>query len=316
MDAIARLTRGERGVTGGDSVTPGDVFLFAGEDDVSATVRPRLDAAGADVDRVSVIQNYATHPKKRTCYDRPRLEEEQAVEMLESYLEGQKETDQPVRLFVIDPLNCYLEHIDSHREDQVRTMASKLVDLAQRWNTAILLIAQPAKAGIGKRSAWLPTTRVFAKSARSVWLITHDPDERQRRLLLPIKTNLCATPAGRGFRIQDQAVVWDEEPVPFTAEQSLTESVEQQQIQTRKQTGELVRAVEWVRQRLTAGPVLSSQLREDATASQISGATLRRALNGLNCHKDKEKGAAGRWIWQLPAHAAAGHRRYRRSCST
>ena len=82
MVAIARLTRSQRGLTGRDSGTPWDAFLFAAEDDVGTPVRPRLDSAGADADRVSVVQNYATHPNKRVCNDRPQLDEELVVEML------------------------------------------------------------------------------------------------------------------------------------------------------------------------------------------------------------------------------------------
>lgn len=300
MDTIARATQGRQGLAEDPRGLPGDVILFAGEDDLCSTIRPRLDAAGAVIERVSVVQNFDVDPLAPSSYERPRLDEDLSIEMLECCLRGNREANQPVQLIVIDPINCYLDHIDSQHEDRVRVMASKLADLAQRCNVAILLIAQPARVGIGKRGAWMPTTRVFAKAARSVWLVTQDPDDGQRRLLLPIKTNLCALPPGFGFQIQNQAIVWETDAVSMTAEQYLEESQEQQRVQVRQKSSELTRVVDWLRARLSQGEVPSSLLREEAAEIQMTEATLRRALRLLNCQKSKEKCATGRWFWRLP----------------
>ena len=56
IDLTARVTRGRLmpddspGIVGG-----GGVVLLSGEDDAADTVRPRLDAAGADVTRVLIV---------------------------------------------------------------------------------------------------------------------------------------------------------------------------------------------------------------------------------------------------------------------
>jgi hypothetical protein len=58
LDIAARVTRGyamppDAGGTG--VTTPANVILLSAEDDYRRTIRPRLDAAGADVDRVTIL---------------------------------------------------------------------------------------------------------------------------------------------------------------------------------------------------------------------------------------------------------------------
>jgi len=45
----------------GEKCEPGEVFILSAEDDPSDTIRPRLDACGADLDRIHIIE--AVHVK-------------------------------------------------------------------------------------------------------------------------------------------------------------------------------------------------------------------------------------------------------------
>ena len=53
----------------------------------------------------------------------------------------------------------------------------------------------------------------FTAAARAVWLVTRDPEDAERRLMLPVKMNLSAEPRGLGYRIVAGKVEWDDEPV-------------------------------------------------------------------------------------------------------
>src|SRR5262249_33991348 len=55
-DIAARVTTGERWPDGADNGTSGSVIFLTSEDDPEDTLKPRLIAAGADVNRVFIIR--------------------------------------------------------------------------------------------------------------------------------------------------------------------------------------------------------------------------------------------------------------------
>ena len=301
MDAIARLTWGRRGLSDTEQGEPGSVVLFSGEDDFARVVRSRLESAGADFELVNVVENDTNLTSSDPEYERSRLHENWQISNLESHLTGLRESDVPCRLVVIDPANCFLDATDGRHDSQAREMVAKLADLAIRSDTAILLVAKPSRVEKGKRGGWSSTTPVLAEAARSVWTIVGDPQEPGRRMLLPVKTNLCETPPGLAFTIRDQRICWEQETVAQTADQYLAETVEQLRLLQLAAESDLSRAADWLKVRLSNGEVYSSDLIADATDNDISTATLRRALTLLGCRKGKEKKVDGRWYWRLPA---------------
>ena len=310
MDAIARVTRGQRGLSDTETGEPGEVILFSGEDDFASVVRLRLDSASADHRFVNVVER-DTNPmfetpaqKKGTGTDDGASLLFLEIDSLESYLAGFRETGAPCRLIVIDPVNCFLDATESRTDHQSREMMASLADLAVRSGTAVLLVANPSTFEKGKRGRLSATTPVLAEAVRSVWTIVCDPDEPRRRMLLPVKTNLCETPPGLAFSIQDRRICWEEESVAQTAGQFLAEATQHQRLQRVAADGELSRATEWLQRRLCGGKVYSNDLKADAAENDFSEKSLRRALTLLGCRKGKEKKAAGQWYWRLPTSLA------------
>jgi hypothetical protein len=70
LDLAARVSTG-REMPDGTTGCQGGVVLLAGEDSLSKTIRPRLDAAGADLSRVAVPNDH--RPLCRRVFDRCRL---------------------------------------------------------------------------------------------------------------------------------------------------------------------------------------------------------------------------------------------------
>jgi hypothetical protein len=67
LDLAARVTRGTPWPDAPSTSAPlGGVVLLTAEDDLADTVRPRLDAAGADVSRINVLQAVQTCSRLRT----------------------------------------------------------------------------------------------------------------------------------------------------------------------------------------------------------------------------------------------------------
>ena len=300
MDAIAKLTRGERGFTVADQGEPGQVILFSGEDGIASVVRNRLEAAKAELPLVNIVVNDTNANTEKPGSTRSRLDDDGQIESLELYLTLLRESGSPCRLVVIDPANCFLDAMGGRNDAKLRATLAKLTDLANRSGAAILLIAAPSKAEKGKRDNWTPTSAVLAEVARSVWSIVRDPNEPGRRILLPVKTNLCETPPGLGFKIQNQRLCWENEWVRQTADQYVADATETEQLQHVAAKSELSRTSEWLKNQFDGAPIYSSVLKADAARHDISDKTLMRALIVLGCRKGKEKKTDGRWFWWLP----------------
>ena len=81
----------------------GGVLMLSAEDDVADTIRPRLEAAGAAVAHVHVLEAVRTGDGARRGFDLSR-----DVARLEEALAEVRD----VRLVVIDPLTAYLGKIE------------------------------------------------------------------------------------------------------------------------------------------------------------------------------------------------------------
>ncbi len=300
MDAIARLTRGERGLSIRDQGEAGQVILFSGEDGIASVVRNRLEAANAALPLVNVVVNDTNASLEKPESKRKRIDDDHQMESLELYLTLLREAGESCRLIVIDPVKSLLAATNGRDDVRLRATMAKLTELADRTGVAILLIATPSKVEKGKRGDWTPTSPVLAEVARSVWTIVRDPNEPGRRILLPVKTNLCETPPGLGFTIQDQRIRWENEWVRQTAEQFVSDSTETEKLQHVAEKSELSRVTEWVKSQLNGAPVYTGALKADAARHDISEKTLNRALILLGCRKGKEKKTDGRWFWWLP----------------
>lgn len=113
----ARVTTGTAWPDDGAARPTGGVVMLSCEDDVGDTIRPRLEAAGADLDRVHVVEAV------RTGVGAMRgLSLQTDMARLERLLDELPD----VRLVVIDPITAYLDKTDTHKTaDEPRKEAVK-----------------------------------------------------------------------------------------------------------------------------------------------------------------------------------------------
>jgi hypothetical protein len=102
--------------SGGQAAGGAQVVILTAEDDVADTVRPRLEAAGADLSRVhiadGVIRGYSG--------DGTRHQRQFSLESDLVALNAKLAELKRVELVVIDPISAYLGTIDSHVNAEVR----------------------------------------------------------------------------------------------------------------------------------------------------------------------------------------------------
>jgi hypothetical protein len=194
-DVASRLTRGASFPDGATCASGSAIFLSA-EDDPADTIRPRLDAAGADVLRVHILEAVRVQLPSGSLTEKSfNLETDSAA--LEGALRGHPD----VRLIVIDPISAYLGGVDSHSNAELRSILAPLVALAGRLGVAVLCVTHLRKSA-GAATYRAISSIAFAAAPRAVWAVASDPEDGERRLLLAVKQNLSPSAGGLAFRIE------------------------------------------------------------------------------------------------------------------
>ena len=290
----AMVTRGGPWPAGEGRAPKGSVLMLSAEDDVADTIRPRLEAAGADIYRIDVltaVQDAGAVRGFSLARDLVALEAE-LVRIGD------------VRLIIIDPLTAYLGATDSHKTADVRALLAPVSDLAARYGVAIVTISHLNKGGGNEAMGRVTGSLAFVAAARAAFLIHKDPEDPKRRLFVPMKNNLGTDDSSLAFRIVEKEVAvairaptieWENERVTVSADEILAAV----NSNDGEGAGALREAVEFLKDALAGGPVSQKTIKSDANANGVSDASLRRAKTklGVKAHKD---GMAGGWFWRLP----------------
>lgn len=191
LNIAARLSRGEGFDRDMKVSEPMNVVYQTAEDGLSDTVKPRLESAQADCERVLVI-------------DESRKSLSMADERIEAALIQTK-----ARLLILDPIQAYLGGgIDINRANETREMTKKLSLLAEKYKCAIVLIGHMNKAA-GNKAAYRGMGSIdFFAVARSVLLVGRIEGEPDKRAVVQIKNNLAAFGHPKAFAFADDGFKW------------------------------------------------------------------------------------------------------------
>jgi putative DNA primase/helicase len=288
-DIASRMSRGTS-FPDGAGCEVGSVIFLSAEDDAADTIRPRLDAAGADVSRAHILEAVHVQLTDGSLTEKPfNLETDIAV------LEGALHEHPDVRLIVIDPISAYLGGVDSHSNAEVRGILAPLAALAARFGVAVLCVTHLRKSA-GAAIYRAISSIAFTAAARAVWAVGSDPEDGDRRLLLTVKQNLSASADGLAFRIETQnnvpRLAWEPGAVTLDANEVLG-NVDMQQDQSERRE-----AKEWLKDFLADGPVAVKKIQGEAKAAGLSWMTIRRAKEALLVVASKSAYQGG-WQWRL-----------------
>jgi AAA domain/DnaB-like helicase N terminal domain len=257
----------------------GNVLMLAGEDGPDTTIRPRLEAVGADLDRVFFW------PELSDPISLPS-----GVERLRTAVEAQD-----IRLLVIDPISAYLDgSINTNRDADVRRALRPLGMLAQETNVAILLIRHLNKDA-SKSALYRGGGSIgFIGSARMAWLVANDPEKPDRLVLAINKTNIARRAPSLLYSIESvggtSRIRWEGESNQ-TAAQILAVS--------RHTGGKRADAEQLISVLLASGPKPASDVWAVCEAAGIREATYRAARRELNV-KPIKTGMDDGWKLLLP----------------
>jgi hypothetical protein len=169
----------------GDNITPpANVLLLAPYDSPSQTIRPRLEAAGADLSRILLFRLPTGDPA------RPLPRSFSFPADLEALATTIRRLD--ARLVIIDPASAI--------HGLTRCLPA-LAGIARQTNCAIVLTRSLRQVPADPLHASAPASPLL-DAARSRLLLTPDPADDHRQLLITTRHSLCAKPATLSYNLQ------------------------------------------------------------------------------------------------------------------
>lgn len=174
INLAACITNGSRLPDGTKIPDAKPVIYQCAEDNVADTIKPRLEAAGADLDKIAFIDDA----------DEP-------VTLIDVRLE-QNIKAFGAKLLILDPLQAFIPpDMDMQNALKMRGVMSKLTKVAQRTDCAIVLIGHMNKGSAGKKLYRGLGSIDIAAIARSVLMISRDEGDTEMRYMYPVKSSLA-----------------------------------------------------------------------------------------------------------------------------
>jgi hypothetical protein len=290
LDLAARVSRGAPMPDGSvsDLDGPAGVVLLGAEDDLEDTIRPRLDAARADVARIVALTGVPDRGAARL----PVIPDDlAAVELAIRSVDA--------ALVIIDPLMAFLSaDTNAHRDQDVRRALAPLTQLAGRTGAAVVVVRHINKSAGGSAIHRGGGSIGIIGAARAGLLVARDPDDPSgdRRILAVTKSNNGPPMPALAFRLdagdgEVARVVW-EGPTAHTADGLLAVA------QAGEDRSALQEAEGFLLEALGDGAVPVKRLLTAARDAGVSEKTLRRAKDKLGVRAEKLGLNAG-WAWRL-----------------
>lgn len=257
------------------------VLVVTAEDHLAMVARPRLEAAGADLERVHFLTEPLNLPE-----DASRL--------------GKDVRDMSASLLVLDPLVAFIgDEVNTHRDHHVRRVLAPLADLAESTGVAVLVVIHTNKAAGNEPLMRISGSIGFTGAARSVLLAADDPQDEGRRILAVVKNNLAAYPPPWAYTIvgvelpdgiRTSKIQWTGE-APEVDPRELLMARDPEERSAREEAEALLREAGVLK-----APRLASELQAAAQAQGISEKTLQRARRSLHVPAWPD-GFGGVWYW-------------------
>jgi hypothetical protein len=300
MGLAAVVSTGEK-FPDGSRTEKGGVLIWSGEDGLEDTIVPRLLAAGANLERINIIQGVEI-----SGHARP-FDPSKDIASLSCRIDQLGD----VKLLIIDPVTQAVAH-DAHKGNDVRRDLAPLVDLGMKHGIAIIGITHFAKGSAGRE----PLERVlgsvaFGALARIVLVaakdqsVDHEGDQRDRRVFARAKSNIGPSGDGFSYSIEERIVredikatrvVWGERLKGSSL--SLINQAEEAQP---GESAAITEACEFLLDVLSDVAMPAQMVKTLASSAGISTSTLNRARKRVGVVSIKVGFAENAmWKWSIP----------------
>ena len=180
LDLCARLTTGREFPDGSPSPGPANVIVLNAEDGAGDTLRPRLQALGADLDRVFILDRGGQAGGALLGLPSDIAALDAALRLTRA------------KLVIVDPVVAFLDpSVQLGCDSSVRRALAPLIELAEKHQCVIVLVRHLNKSG-SLHSLYRGGGSIgFIAACRSAWLIGAVPRQPQVRVLAVLKNNLA-----------------------------------------------------------------------------------------------------------------------------
>jgi hypothetical protein len=297
LDVAARVSTGSPMPDGHQLEGKGSVILLSAEDGIADTIRPRLDAHGADQQRVEVLTAVAQADVPERPWSLPG-----DLPILRNAIERVGAS-----LVVIDPLMAFLAgEVNSNRDQDVRRALHPLSELANPPGVAVVDVRHLNKSG-GANAVYRGGGSIgIIGAARSALMVMPDPDDETecRRVLAVSKCNLAPRAPSLAYHVETSEehdcgrVVWEGQS-RHTAVTLLSGPPNDEERSVRAE------ASDWLRALLTPDRVRADEVKRLWRATGWgSESTLTRARRDIKVVSRREGfGPGAVYWWELPDHA-------------
>jgi len=284
-DLAARVSTGRPwpdGISG-----PGrsrDVIFLSAEDSAQHTLRPRLEAAGADTSRVHRLTS--RNPNAGL------LSLKTDVARVEAMLHTVD-----AALLIVDPLSAYLPGVDTFKDNEVRSTLAPFVAMAERTGITVLAIVHLSKNVERNALQRVLGSVAFTALSRATYVVARDPEDPNCRLFLSAKMNLGPRPAGLAYTvvgtrldagISTAKVKWSPVRITMTPDEALRRAANPRPSDD---------AAGIFREALANGPVLANTMEALCAEKAIAPRTADRTKERLGIRSVQT--SAG-WYWTPP----------------
>jgi hypothetical protein len=265
-----------------------NVAFIAVEDGVADTIKPRVEAAGGDGNRV-----FSIHIEQHGDEITPDLSEHMGI-IREKIIEDE------IGLLIIDPIMAVLgDKVDSYRDQDVRRrITTPLKRMAEELDVSILTVRHPNKSSSTNALTRGGGSMGFIASARVGWTIAKEGEDSSRRILAVSKTNNEALPKSLSFQlVNDEStgvarIEWLGES-ELTANDLYIETNQEEKSQTKE-------CMEWLADFLGGSTMSSVDVKQRALEEGFSLKVLTTASNKLKVTKTRKgSGLAHTSEWSL-----------------
>ena len=260
------------------ALKPENAMYITAEDGLGDTIKRRLRACGADMTKVYSIRD----PNAEMTFENPKLEE----------------IIKEVRpaLLVMDPMQAYIgANVEMNAANKTRPVLNRLVSLAERYDTAIVLVCHLNKNEKGSSITRTIGSMDIPGVARSAIAIGNVPNEEIQKFMSHEKSSNAPRGKTKLFHIDP-----DNGGIVIDGESNLTmDEYNSLRNSNHRKNTDIEAAKLFLLDQIPNGKRLASELRNLGEANGFSYDTLNRARIELNI-ESKQEGFRGPYYWIKP----------------
>lgn len=311
-DLAARVSSGADFPDGAKNLNgPKKVLMYAGEDDLERTVVPRLIAAGANLNNITLLDNssFEVYDKEWNRVDKRSIDLSQDCKVISQLMKEYPE----IALLILDPTTGVYGNRNTNHDKDMRPIMNDLRDMCEKRGLTIVGITHTNKRGEAAAIDQIQGASSIAGAARAAWLFTRDSesDDEHAHVMTCIKSNLSDNHDGlklltKAVEVSPEVgahpmILWGESTKMQADDANQALKLKREEKNDKRQV-----AKNMILSLLAEAPVRSPDVYAALKATGISDTTAERAADDLTREfailRRQKPGQKGWWM-TLPQHA-------------